>query len=961
MVITTFLMPWTANAQTLVHEYSFSDAGPTNVADSIGGPAGNGIVLTGGTNALAGPGGSVFTGSQLLLSQANEDFVQLPAGILGNNTAVTIDTWVTLGTLPGACFLWGFGDTDTNGAGYNYIFCQPSDGRVAMSAVDPGWQGEQSCGNVGSFAFATPTEIHVTAVFNPPAGYIELYTNGVLAVRNSAVTVQMNQISNVVNYLGRSLYLGDGYYDSEWDEFRVWNGALNPLQVEACDVNGANNASDSYGTVTSVQFQLPFYQLVQGTHESGSVIVSASGAPNPVDMTTWASYSSSNPNILTTTNNVIYAIGQGSANIIASYGGISSTQTVTVVQPASVLTHRYSFSDANGSTTVADSVGGATWNGTVMTNGPTPAPYPGVFNGSQLTISSNLSEYVQLPSGIISNYSAVSIETWVTFPDALPGACFLWGFGNTVSGLGYNYIFFQPWKGYIAITPSTYYGEQGAGNFGNLSGTSVHVTAVFNPAGGWIAIYTNATLAAKNTAVTVQMNQVSNVLNYLCRSLYPGDQYMDASLDEFRIYNGALTPQGIAISDAAGPNSVPAGVTNGPGSLLSLTLQVPSTLQWMQVATLKLLANYTGLTGFDIVGNSIFPPAGLTVASSDTNIVGYNSASGLVTAVHPGTATITAVYQGITNSQVITVRADVSKLVHRYSFSDANGSTSCADSIGGAAWNGTVMSGGTNGVPTGGVFGGGQLTLASNLSEYVQLPSGILSNYTAVSVDAWVTLGTLPQNCMLWSFGGTSTVSNQYSGYSGYDCIFLQPVSGVDVISDTDPSWVGNQTTAFLGGLPQGTEVHVTGVVNPPANYIAIYTNGVLLSVNTSETIPMSHVTNLLAYLSRSLYLGDSFFDCQWDECRIYNGVLSPDDVSVSQALGPNQLLVTEPTLSAAASGANVVLSWTQAAAGFTLQSRTSLTSGAWTTVATPAALVGSQWQVTVPKAGGTQFFRLVR
>ena len=108
--------------------------GRTNVADSVGGPAWNGIILTGGTNAAAGPGGSIFTGSQLLLSASTEDFVQLPQGILSNYTAVTIDTWVTLGALPANCFLWAFGDTDPNvlsgglPSGYDCIFCQPEAG-----------------------------------------------------------------------------------------------------------------------------------------------------------------------------------------------------------------------------------------------------------------------------------------------------------------------------------------------------------------------------------------------------------------------------------------------------------------------------------------------------------------------------------------------------------------------------------------------------------------------------------------------------------------------------------------------------------------------------------------------------------------------------------------------------------------------------------------------------------------
>ncbi len=967
MAIITMLMQWVASAQTLVHEYSFSDPGPTNAADSIGGPAWDGIVLTGGTNAAPGPGGSVFAGSQLLLSASTEDFVQLPPGILSNYTAVTIDTWVTLGALPANCFLWGFGDTDPNvlsgglPSGFNCIFCQPEAGALTISTADPSWQGGHTTPNAGSLAFATPAEIHVTAVINPPTGYIELYTNGILAGRSIAVTEQMNQISNVINYLGRSLYWADGFYDSSWDEFRIWNGALNPLQVAGCDVNGPNNPSTNYGTVTGVQLQLPYYQLVQGTHESATVMVMASGVPNPVDMSLWASYSSSNTNILTTTNNAIYAVGQGSASIVASFGGISSTQIVTVVQPASVLTHRYSFSDANGSTTAADSVGGSAWNGTVMTNGPTPAAYPGVFSGSQLTISSNLSEYVQLPSGIISNYNAVTIEAWVTFPDALPGNCFFFGFGNTDGGgAGEDYIYLQPSAGHIGVTgadPGWQGPEDTAGTYGNLSSHSnVHIAAIFNPQASWIAVYTNGVLAGKNIATTWQLSQVSSVLNYICRSLYTGDQYMDASLDEFRIYNGALTSQGIAISDAAGPNSIPAGVTNGPGSLLSLTLQAPGTLETPATAQLKLLANYTSLNNWDIIGNSVFPPAGLTIASSDTNVV-YLDSNDVLHSQYPGQATITVVYQGTTNTATITVTESPAtpSLVHRYSFGDANGSTSVADSVGGPTWNGTVMSNGTNAVPTGGALTNGVLWLSAAISNYVQLPSGILSNYTALTIEGWVTAQTLPANCMYYAFGNTDT-----NGF-GANYIFGSLVRDYTAITAVDPGYLGEQGTAGGGSLPLNAPIHFVAVYDPPAGYIALYTNGVLQSINTAITAPLSAVSPVEAFIGRSLYLGDPYASIALDEFRIYNGVMSPADLAASQLLGPNQVLTTNVRITATPSGNNLVLTWPAAASGFTLQSRTSLTSGSWTTVTPVAALVGSQWRATVPKTGGTLFFRLVR
>ncbi len=942
-----------ASAQTLVNRYSFSDAdnGSGNigatVADSVGGPAWNGTLPNGGDLASL-PG-------QLLLSGSSSQFVQLPVGILSNYTAVTIDCWATFGTLPGNCFLYGFGATNTTGFGINYIFCQPANGRIAITGSNPGYTGEQGTGGGGNWSGET---IHVTSVFNPVAGYLELYTNGVLVSRSTGITVPMSAVSNEVNYIARSLYAADSYMDVALNEFRIWNGALSPLQVAGSDVNGPDNTNTAYGSVTSIQLSVPFYQLVQGGHESATVTAQASGVPNPVDITLLASYSSGNTNILTVTNGTIYAIGQGSANIIASYGGITSTQTITVVQPASALTHRYSFSDVSGSTTVADSIGGAAWNGTL--------PNGGTLSGTQLSLAAASSQYVQLPAGIISNYTAVTIEAWATFPDALPGNCFFFGFGNTDGGgLGEQYIYLQPSGNRIGITGSDpgYTSEQQAAGFGNLSThTNLHITAVFNPTAGWEAVYTNGVLVGKNTAISTQLNQVSSVLNYLARSLYNGDSYMDVNLDEVRIYNGALTSQGVAISDAAGPNSIPAAVTNGPGTLLSLTIQAPATLQRLQTGAVKLLANYANLTNWDIIGNSVFAPAGLTVSVSDPNVLVYTN--GQVQGLNPGTASVVTVYQGITNTASVTVtQAAMPVLMHRYSFfNEPDGSLVATDSIAGA--NGT-LEGSAN-------ITGGKLVIPNTAQtapapDYVLLPNGILTNAVngigtnfndpAVTVEAWATFAPSQGYwAALFDFGYTDG-----SGNGAYD-IHLGQLGGSTVfgISDSDNANNDYQSTS-VGSIVGSTNLHIVVVFNPPAGYLACYTNGVLAATLHNVTITMAGVWGNLNKIGADVW-PDPGMQGSVSEFRIYNGVLSPNDVAATQVLGTTQVLASKVPLSATASAGNLALAWPVAGGSYSVQTTTNLASGSWTTLTSPLPqLVGSQWQVSVPSSGAIRFYRLVR
>ena len=237
----------------------------------------------------------------------------------------------------------------------------------------------------------------------------------------------------------------------------------------------------------------------------------------------------------------VYAGGESSDS-----APVSAAPAVNIV----TLVHRYSFSETSG-TTVADSVGGSAWNGTL--------PNGGTLGGRQVQLKAANSQYINLPSGILSNYKAVTIEAWVTFPSTLPTNCFFFGFGNISGTSGSSYIMCQPKAGRIAITPTNYSSEQNTSpnpstNWSNQ--TNLHVTAVFNPSQGQLALYTNGVLAAQNTSVSTTLSAIKNMFSYIGRSLYSGDSYFDFNLDEFRIYNGAFSANDIATTQSLGPDQV---------------------------------------------------------------------------------------------------------------------------------------------------------------------------------------------------------------------------------------------------------------------------------------------------------------------------------------------------------------------------------------------------------------------
>jgi alpha-L-arabinofuranosidase len=537
----------------LIHRYSFNNG---TASDSVG--ASNGIFYNASGNA------SIVNG-QLNLVGSSGDYVDFGPGIITTTNittgALTFEAWATFNPVNGAwARLFDFGNI-SGSAGGNYIFLAANDAanggnsRLAVTGTTPG--GNEAGINLDNLLGLT--NLHLVAVFNPAPSrqFLGLYTNGVLAVSGLTGGKYIASINDVYSFLGHSLWSGDAWLNGSINEFRIYDGELDKFQIAASYQAGPNQTNYNVGTLTgfivnagTMPIELSnMRQIAAYLNFSLASNVSVIGDPN-------LTLSSDNTSVFTVSaSGLLSAVGVGTANLTGIYNYISgNTSTfytnsvvVTVYRPSAVLAHRYSFtSDAS------DSVGGSAWNGTL--------PNGGAFANGQLTLSAAGSQYVQLPAGILNAYTAVTIEAWATFPDQLPGNCFFYGFGNTDGGgAGENYIFCAPQGGRIAITgvDPGWQGEQNAGGAGDFSyHTNLHVVAVYNPPGGYLALYTNGILAAMNSAVTVPLSSVSSVLNYIGRSLYTADPYPDSSLDEFRIYNGVLYADEIAATQVLGSNQL---------------------------------------------------------------------------------------------------------------------------------------------------------------------------------------------------------------------------------------------------------------------------------------------------------------------------------------------------------------------------------------------------------------------
>jgi Concanavalin A-like lectin/glucanases superfamily/Bacterial Ig-like domain len=440
--------------------------------------------------------------------------------------------------------------------------------------------------------YGTSTAFVTNAVFTTAAGALSDGTaslnlgGGSLMVSNSYEVVQGAVNNAITNLITRGVLRAYGKgYDTN-DIIINTNGSDPVLSITV-------SAVPLGGALQRVYFQpLSLSSLQVGAFEQADLVgdyPSVSGAllssSEPgVDPTTFTHpvYTSSNPNVVAVdTNGMVTAVGQGSATISASVGALNTTNSlsVTVTPVTASLIHRYSF---NGNAN--DSVGSA--NGTLMGTA--------TVSGGQLVLDgSATNSYVTLPAGIVSNLNEISVETWVSFnPTNINAFAAIFAFGNQDTanpvnqGSGMNYIDCQPNNGGSIIAG---FGQGDPGNAAETDAraaqalvgqTNVQVVCVYHPLAGYQAVYTNGVLAAsapmfnnlidpvayvgptynKNTILNFQLG--ADPLNWIGQSVFTGnpntssasDPGFNGSIDEFRIYNGALSASQIAADNALGAN-----------------------------------------------------------------------------------------------------------------------------------------------------------------------------------------------------------------------------------------------------------------------------------------------------------------------------------------------------------------------------------------------------------------------
>jgi len=316
------------------------------------------------------------------------------------------------------------------------------------------------------------------------------------------------------------------------------------------------------------------------------------------------------------------------------------------------LADRYSFNtnwvDAtSGLTVTPDSVGGQF--GTNFGNA--------VESGGALILDGTTGTYLQLPANLFSaaNATALTIEFWATF-GTNPNNVDIFAFGQTNYVIGSGIVGFYD----VQYSPHISGGQlvtvnnngQSVTTAGNLDNQTVHVAVVVDPPDKTLSIYTNGVLEVVNTNFTVNLSSLNDKLSWIGQSLTVANPNLVASIDELRIFRGALSGISILQSQVQGPNIPLAG---GPASFLSqpsnvsVPLGQPATFS---VATLGYLpityqwykngSAIAGATNFSYTYLPSLADNGATFNCQATNIIGTttyvtNSASATLSVFIPPT------------------------------------------------------------------------------------------------------------------------------------------------------------------------------------------------------------------------------------------------------------------------------------------------------------------------------------
>ncbi|MER5526201.1 beta-L-arabinofuranosidase domain-containing protein [Streptomyces sp. NPDC002677] len=167
----------------------------------------------------------VLGGTAVANERGSYQYVELPAGVLGSASAVTLSAWVRPAHQDAWARVLDFGDGTTR---YLYLAARNANG-VPRFAITTGGAGAEQ-GIDGTAALPLDRWSHLAVTIADGTG--TLYVNGTAVARNTAMSLTPAALGTLADHwLGRSHYPADPVFAGAFGGFDVWSRALSADEI----------------------------------------------------------------------------------------------------------------------------------------------------------------------------------------------------------------------------------------------------------------------------------------------------------------------------------------------------------------------------------------------------------------------------------------------------------------------------------------------------------------------------------------------------------------------------------------------------------------------------------------------------------------------------------------------------------------------------------------------------------
>lgn len=707
--------------------------------------------------------------------------------------------------------------------------------------------------NQGTLTYTSTNGINVPIMnigainVQSPGYYIASITNNAGSTLNiSSLSCQINSLTatatgNTVNYsgLGAQTIINTTYSNL------ILSGSGTKTFAASTTING----DFTINTNTKANLVNGFNHTLAGNLILGGVQQTQDGS--------WGSTTSA-----TNINTIFFSNSTGIINVTTPPTIICPPSVTAFANPLTGLIAAYPFNETSGTIAYdvignqnANLVNSPTWNTTGKSVGSV------TLDGG----TTSASDYIQLPTGIVSSLTGnFTISTWVYWTGGNSWQR-IFDFGSSTS----NYMFLTPSNATYPYTPrfaiiTTSNGSEQALQATSSISTNAWHHFVVTLSGNTGTLYIDGAVAATNTSMTLHPSNLGNTANNWIGKSQWSDPYFKGKIDEFRIYNIALTAAQVTSLYGASSCTASADYGSGLGAPTVMNGVTPvmvtnnasyplplgvNTITW----TAKDASNQTSTCTQSVTAITSPPTFGGTLSNQSVINTTYTLNGGLPTG---GTYSGTGVTGTNFNASVAGVGTYTITYSYTYTYADGTSCTKTATNT-----INVVLASITTGTITGSPF---------NTGDAVAVPFTTNGAFTAGNVftaqlsDASgsftspVTIGTLTATGS-GTINGIIPVSTPAG--TGYR---IRVISNTPAVTGTDNGvnitinagasitrsvtalsgfsyMVGNGPSAEQSFTVGGTSLTAPIIVTPPADFeVSVLSGGMFYSSTSSPTNSIS-------------------------------------------------------------------------------------------------------------------------